>query len=144
LDELASRLKTTPFAPGDQTVLYNVKEMAINGSLCLSREQVNGLFAAALANPTASAYVRSILLSWHADYLWLSAKDMAAARDALAQSLAINPASPSNRLKWAQLLFISGERLTAAALLRELRNENLSAEEQITLDELLQAPGMRP
>jgi hypothetical protein len=135
--ELAHRLRETPFAPGDQTVLYSIKEMSISGSLCLNRLDVDGMFAAALANPRVSPGVQAILYSWHADYLWLHEHDMTAARSALQRSLTLNPASPSNRLKWAQLVFISGERAQAQQLLVALRDANFSTDEKKTLNELL-------
>lgn len=136
-DELSRRLREKPFAPGDRNVLYGLKEMSIAGSICLSRPEMDGLFAAALANPGVSPGVGAMLHSWHADYLWLQAHDLAAARAALSLSLTLNPANPSNRLKWAQLIFISGQREQARQLLLELRDENYSAEERKTLNELL-------
>ena len=78
-----------------------------------------------------------MLYSWYSDYLWLHEHDMAAARDALGRSLKLNPGSPSNRLKWAQLLFIAGEREQAHQLLIELRSQNFSADERKTLADLL-------
>lgn len=142
VDELARRLQGTPFAPGDRSVLYSLKEMSIAGSICLTRPEIDALFAAALANPGVSPGVQAMLYSWHSDYLWLQAHDMAAARAALAQSLRLNPANPSNRLKWAQLLFIAGERAPARQLLLDLRDANLTAEERKTLNELLAAYNM--
>lgn len=139
LDELSRRLRETRFAPGDRSVLYSLKLMAIEGKACMSRSEVDGLFAAALANPGASPGVQAFLHSWHADYLWLHERDLAAARSALGQSLALNPGNPSNRLKWAQLLLISGDQEQARHLLRELQGENLSADERQTLNELLPA-----
>jgi Tfp pilus assembly protein PilF len=62
---------------------------------------------------------------------------MTAARSALQRSLTLNPASPSNRLKWAQLVFISGERAQAQQLLVALRDANFSTDEKKTLNELL-------
>lgn len=135
--ELARRLQETPFAPADQTVLYSIKEMSIDGSLCLSRPEIDGLFSAAFANRRVSPGTRAILHSWHADYLWLREQDIMAARGALKQSLTLNPANSSNRLKWAQLIFISGEREEARQLFLKLRNENFSADERKTLNELL-------
>ncbi|WP_427914250.1 tetratricopeptide repeat protein [Ramlibacter sp. MMS24-I3-19] len=78
--ELGRRLQQTHFAPGDRSVLYAVKDMEIAGGLCLDRPQVDGLFASALANPGVSPGVRSMLYSWHADYLWLHERDLRAAR----------------------------------------------------------------
>lgn len=137
IDELSRRLRETRFAPGDRGVLYSLKAMAIAGTACLNRAEVDGLFAAALANPGVSPAVQSILHSWHADYLWLHERDVAAARGALGRSLALNPGNPSNRLKWAQLLLISGEREQARRLLLELQGESFSAEERQTINELL-------
>ena len=137
VDELAQRLQNTPFAPGDRNVLYSLKEMSIAGSICLEREQVDQLFAAAMANPGVGSSVAAMLHSWHADYYWLGEKDMPAARAALSTSLRLNPANLSNRLKWAQLLFIDNEREPARLLLLELRDKNLSTEERTTLNELL-------
>lgn len=137
--ELARRLRETPFAPADSNVLYAIKEASIDGGLCLNRLDVDNLFAAALANPSVMPWTQAILHSWHADYLWLHEHDIVAARGALGRSLALNPANPSNRLKWAQLIFISGERKEALRLLLALHDENFSADERHTLNELLAA-----
>lgn len=139
IDELSRRLRQARFAPGDRGVLYSLKLMAIGGTACMSRPQVDGLFASAIANPGVSPAVQAFLYSWHADYLWLHERDLAAARSALGQSLTLNPGNPSNRLKWAQLVLISGEQEQARRLLRGLQGENLSAEERQTLNELLAA-----
>jgi hypothetical protein len=140
---LAQRLRNTPFAPGDRNILYNLKEGMNAGTLCLTRLEVDDLFNAALANPTVSSGVAAILHSWHADYLWLQQHDMAATRAALARSLKLNPTESSNNLKWAQLLFISGEREAAGKALLTLRRENLSMDERKTIDELLAAINMQ-
>ena len=140
--ELQRRLRDTPFAPGDRTVLYSLKEMTIAGSLCLGRPEVDSLFSAAIANPGVSAGVRAMILSWYADYLWLHEKDLPAACTALGQSLTLVPSNASNRLKLAQLRFIAGERDQAYQLLLELRGERLSMDERKTLDELLAGLGM--
>jgi len=100
------------------------------------------MFAAALANPGVLPGTQAILHSWHADYLWLHEHDLAAARRALGQSLALNPSNSSNRLKWAQLLMLSGEMPQARQLLLALRAEYFSAEERKTLNELLAALNM--
>lgn len=137
IDELSRRLRETPFSPGDRNVLYSLKEMSIAGSLCLARTDVDGLFAAALANPGVLPGIRAMLYSWHADYLWLGEHDLPAARSALVMSLSLAPTNASNRLKWAQLLYLSGEHYQAKKLLFELREERISTEERKTLDELL-------
>ena len=139
---LERRLVSTPFAPGDRTVLYSVKEMAAQGELCLSDADVERLFAAAFANPGVDSGVQAILWSWLADYRWLAARDLAGARAALQRSLALNPGNTSNRLKWAQLQFIAGNLPAARKLLTELRGALLSKEERQTLEQVLDAINM--
>ncbi len=135
--ELAHRLRNTPFAPGDRSVVYSLKEMGVDDTPCLTRQDMEDLFSAALANRSVTPSVRSILLSWHADYLWLGEHDLGAAHEALQQSLALNPSNLSNRLKWAQLVLLSGERERARQLLLALKDQHFSAQERDTLDELL-------
>ena len=139
VDELARRLRNAPFGPADRNVLFSLKEMAIAGSICLNRSEIDSLFAAAISNPIVSSSVQATLHSWHADYYWLHEHDINAAQGALWQSLTINPSNPSNRLKWAQLVHISGNREMALQLLLALREEDFSAEEKNTLNELLAA-----
>lgn len=140
IDELSRRLRATLFAPADRSVLYYLKEMAITGPRCLTRAEVEGLFDAAVANPGVGPHNQAMLYSWRADYLWLRERDLPAAKDALHKSLTLNPSNPSNRLKWAQLLWIGGDRQGARSLLLDLRGQVLSAEEHNTINELL-APG---
>lgn len=137
VNELARRLAEGPFAPGDRNVLYMLKEMSIVGKFCLGREEMDRLFAAAISNPTVSPSVKVFLYSWQADYLWLHAHDLRAAKVALQLALDINPSNPSNRLKWAQLLLLSGKREQAEQLLRELKNMSFPSDERTTLNELL-------
>ena len=137
VDQLAQRLQHTPFAPGDRNVLYSLKEMAVAGTVCLGRPEIDGLFGAALANPRVAPGVAAMLHSWHADYLWLHQKDMPAARAALGLSLQLNPSNASNRLKWAQLLYLDGDHQGARVLLLALGHENLTTDEQQTRKELL-------
>lgn len=136
IDELARRLRETPFAPGDKSVLYSVKQMTIEGTLCLQRDDVENLFAAARANPTVSHGVRAMLHSWLADYLTLVARDLPAAVAELDRSLALVPHNPSNRLKRAQLDFLLGRYAEAARRLDELRDAPLVRSEREMLAQL--------
>jgi Tfp pilus assembly protein PilF len=117
--------------------LYNLKEMSINGTICLARPDMQMLFSSAFSNPTVSPSVRAILYSWYADYLMLREHDRLAAQKALAKSLQLVPTNPSNRLKWAQLIFLEGRRDETAQLLKALRNAPLSSSEKRTAAKLL-------
>lgn len=137
IDELSRRLRETPFAPGDRNALYSLKEMSIDGTICLARSDMQILFSAAFSNPTVSPSVLAMLYSWYADYLMLRENDLPAAQRALAKSLQLIPTNPSNRLKWAQLILLEGRRDEAAQLLRALRNAPLSSSEKRTATKLL-------
>ncbi|MDP1526685.1 MAG: tetratricopeptide repeat protein [Rhodocyclaceae bacterium] len=139
--ELARRLRETPFAPGDRTVLYGVKEMSIAGTLCLERDSVELLFSAALANKTASNHVRSFIHSWLADYRMLAARDVSAAVEALDKSLALAPHNPSNRLKRAQLAYLQQQWQQAETMLNGISDKQLALSERETKRLLLQCIG---
>lgn len=134
--ELAKRLLETPFGPGDVTTLYALKEMAIEGSLCLARPEVERLFAAAQANPRLGAHPRMLMHSWLADYLALKARDLPAATAELERALAISPLNPSNRLKRAQLDFLQGRYKEAAGRLDGLDEAALAGTERKTQAQL--------
>ena len=137
LDELALRLKERLILQEDTSILSTIVEMSGAGLLCLTRSDIDRIFAAFVSNPGVSQEKKMSMYSLHADYLWLNAKDLPAAREALHSALEIAPLNPSLRLKWAQLDFIAGEKRQARTLLLELRGERLAPEERKTLDGLL-------
>lgn len=137
IEELARRLRATPFGPGDRNVLYSLKEMAIDGTLCLDRPDIEHLFAAAHANPAVPDSIRAMLHSWLADYFTLRARDLPAAEAEIARSLALVPHNPSNRLKWAQLDFLQGRYREAYSKIVELRDADMARSEKETLAQLL-------
>ena len=107
------------------------------GLLCLNRAEIDGLFAAFFANPKVAQHMKMTMYSLHADYLWLNARDLPAARNALQKALEIAPRNPSLRLKWAQLDYIAGDKASAKSLLLDLRGESFSQGERETLNNLL-------
>lgn len=136
IEALGIRLRDTPFAPADRNVLFSLKELAIDKTLCLERAEVEGFFADALQNRTASPSVRAMLYSWLADYRMLAIHDSPAAQMALDQSLAIAPYNPSNRLKRAQLAFLQGRYDEARMLLNRLKGADLVNSERETVNML--------
>ncbi|PWB39753.1 MAG: pilus assembly protein PilF [Rhodocyclales bacterium] len=133
VDELSRRLRETPFAPGDSTTMFALKEMEIAGRQCLMRSDVERLFTAAHSNPTVSRHVRSLLHSWLADYFALGVRDLPAAEIELDRALSIAPHNPSNRLKRAQLDFLQGRHDEATRRLDELGDAVLVRSERATL-----------
>lgn len=136
VDGLAHRLHGTPFGPGDSTTMYTLKEMSISGDLCLKRSEIEQLFSAALANPTAATYVRGDIYSWLADYFVLRARDLPAARIALDRAQTITPYNPGIRLKLAQLAYLEGRRDEAMRQLDGVQKLPLKRSERALLSEL--------
>jgi hypothetical protein len=141
LNELARRLKESPIGPGDGTLLLSVKDLMLDGSLCLSRDQVEAFFLAMMKNPSTTLHLRVLALSWLADYFLLGPKDIAAARRALEESLALAPWNPDTRLKWAQVSLLEGHFKEAAKVLDEVDNATLSAEDRVLRDQLADVLG---
>lgn len=141
LDELQRRFSERLILQEDTSILQAIVEMSGAGLLCLKRADIDGLFDSFLANRRVSSDKKVDMNSLHADYLFLNARDPAAARQALARALELAPREPSVRLKLAQLDFLAGEKASAKRLLLELRGERLSVEERKTLDDLLASLG---
>ena len=83
LDELGLRLKERLILQEDTSILSAIVEMSGAGLLCLKRSDIDGLFAAFVSNPGVSQEKKMDMYSLHADYLWLNARDLPAAREAL-------------------------------------------------------------
>jgi hypothetical protein len=137
VEDFSLRLESTPYSAEDREAMRTISEMSSQGTLCLRRQDVERLFASALSNPGISADAKARLHVWLADYLWLYAKDLDATKKSIQAALELMPADASNRLKWAQLIFLSGQKQESHRLLLELRGESFSQEEKKTLDELL-------
>lgn len=134
---LAQKLQHSALSPGDITLIFNLKEMSIARTLCLSRAEAQTLFSAAAANRTISPSSLAMFYSWQADYLMLGERDPAAAQDMLIKSLEINPNAPSNRLKLAQLTLLLGRTDEALTMIKKLNEAQLSGSEKRTAKMLL-------
>jgi hypothetical protein len=137
VEALSLRLERTPYSAEDREAMRTISEMSSEGTLCLKRQDVERLFASALSNPAIPPDAKARLHVWLADYLWLNLRDLSGAKASIQAALGLMPADDSNRLKWAQLVLLSGERQEAHRLLLELRGGSLSKEENKTLNELL-------
>lgn len=139
LDDLLMRFRERLILQDDRSVLMSVVEMSGAGLSCLDRDQVASLFEAYVSNRQISGAEKQIAYTMHADYLWLTKGDLAAARKALAKALSFSPNDSSLRLKWAQLDYIAGDRVAAKKELLELRGKRFSAGERETLEQLLRS-----
>ena len=136
VEELAQRLRHTPFGPGDATALFMLKELSVSGGLCLGRAEVERLFLAAQSNPSTASHLQADMLSWLADYYVLRARDLPAAREALARARTIAPYNPGILLQLAQLAYLEGRRDEAGRLLDVVQMLPLKQVERALLSEL--------
>lgn len=139
IEELERRFRNRLVLQDDTSILMTIVEMSGAGLLCLDRGQIDGLFSSFFANPRVAGGMKLAMYSLHADYLWLSQRDLDKAREALRNALQISPQNPSIRLKWAQLDFIAGDHAAAKTLLLQLRGEPLVPSERDTLANILRA-----
>ena len=137
LEELQRRFRERLILQEDTSILSTFVQMSGAGLSCLRRPEIDALFASFLANPRLAADKKMSMYSLQADYLWLSERDLPAAREALKKALEVSPKHPSLRLKWAQLDYIAGDIGSAKTLLFELRDEPFSPQERETLNNLL-------
>lgn len=137
LTELQRRFREALILQEDTSILSSLVEMSGAGLSCLKRSEMDMLFDAFTSNTLVGADKKMIMHSLHADYLWLTARDLVAAKDALRKSLEIAPRNKSILLKWAQLDYISGDVEGARKLLKELEAEPFSPVERNTLESLL-------
>ena len=83
LEELQRRFRERLILQEDTSILSTFVEMSGAGLSCLKRPEIDALFASFLANPRVAADKKMSMYSLHADYLWLSERDLPAAREAL-------------------------------------------------------------
>lgn len=137
LTELQRRFREALILQEDTSILSSLVEMSGAGLSCLKRSEMDMLFDAFTSNTRVGADKKMIMHSLHADYLWLTERDLVAAKDSLRKSLEIAPRNRSILLKWAQLDYISGDVEGARKLLKELEAEPFSPVERNTLESLL-------
>ena len=133
VDELNIRLSNSAWDRTDRIVMHGIAEMSTEGTLCLTREQVDRLFASAIANFTASIADRSVVRSDYALYLWIKEKDYLAARSVLELAISENKQDILNRFNLLQLLRLIGDNENAKLLISDLSQRNLDSEREALL-----------
>ena len=124
-EKLKGEIAHGKWIPVDRTVMHAIADMSNAGNLCLSREQVDGLFSSALGNQSASVEDRSVVYSDYASYLWIGQNDYEAARRVLEASVAADQGNVLNRLNLLQLLRLLGDREGVLNLYADLRKRDL-------------------
>lgn len=124
-EELKDRIAHGKWIPNDRTVMHAIADMSSGGTLCLSREQVDALFASAIGNGSASTEDRTVVYSDYASYLWVGQNDYEAARRVLEASVAADQGNVLNRLNLLQLLRLLGDREGVLNLYADLKNRDL-------------------
>ena len=136
-EELKRRLEDSKWIPFDRTVMHGIAEMANEGSICLSREQVDELFKAAVENSSASLQDRSVVMSDYALYLWLGQKDYVATRKVLIQAVSANENDVLNRINLLQLSRLQEDKDGILALIVDLKGRHLSRQDRALLEDVI-------
>lgn len=126
LGELNRRFRSGTNRVLDRTALSGIVRMSNEGTICLSRKQVDGLFLGALSNPLVYGFKKSRILTAYAFYLWLDQEDYAAALAALNQAYELNNDDIVNRLNAIQLFRAMGNKDGVLSVLAYLDARKLS------------------
>lgn len=110
LSELDRRLKIGVISVHERSTMGGIANAQNSGALCLSRKQVDGLFASFLGNPLARSGDKAKVLNRYAMYLWLGQKDYPAAMNALNNAFGYGDPDPVNRLNAIQLSRVLGDK----------------------------------
>jgi len=137
LTELQRRFREALILQEDPSILSSLVEMSGAGLSCLKRSEMDRLFDAFTSNPRVGPDKKMKMHSLHANYLWLTERDLVAAQGALRKSLDIAPGNRSVLLKWAELDYISGDLEGARKWLKKWKSEPFSPVERNTLESLL-------
>ena len=136
LSELNRRFRSGVNRVLDRTALSGIARMTNEGTICLSRDQVDQLFSSALSNPLVDGFKRSRILTFYAHYLWLSQKDYPTALATLDQAYELNKDDIVNRLNAIQLHRIMGDKEAVLGILAYLEGRKLDARDRGSLAEL--------
>jgi protein O-mannosyl-transferase len=136
-EELKSRLKESKWIPFDRAVMHGIAEMANEGTICLTREQVENLFEIALENKYTSPDDRSVIRSDYVLYLWLGQKDYTKARSVLTKAVAENEDDVLNRINLLQLSRLQGDKQGVLTLLSDLRGRKLSRQDRALVQDVI-------
>ena len=136
LSELNKRFETGVNRVLDRTALASIARMTNEGTICLSRKQVDQLFDSTFSNPLVQGHKKSRILTLYAHYLWLSQKDHAAALAALDQAYELNNDDIVNRLNAIQLSRILGDKEGISRILTYLDGLKLAQRDSTDLAEI--------
>jgi protein O-mannosyl-transferase len=126
LSELNRRFRSGANRVLDRTALSGIAKTTNEGTICLSRGQVDELFLGALSNPLVYGAKKSRMLTAYAHYLWLGQKDYVAALAALNQAYELNNDDVVNRLNAIQLFRIMGDKDGVLSVLAYLDARKIS------------------
>lgn len=135
-EELARRINESGWERSDRSIMHSISELSNAKTLCLARQQVDNLFAAAMSNTTIPDYDRAVVLSDYAAYLWIGQEDLAAALVVLREATTINPGYVLNQLNLLQLLRQIGDREGAWQLFATLQRMNLNKADRGFLEQV--------
>ena len=136
LSELNRRFRSGANRVLDRTALSGIARMTNEGTICLSRDQVDQLFLGTLSNPLVYGFKKSRILTAYAHYLWLGQKDYAAALAALNQAYELNTDDIVNRLNAIQLSRIIGDNEGVLRVLAYLDGMKLGQRDSSDLAEI--------
>lgn len=118
---LARRIEKYPFAPSTANSLLNLQKCVISGNCSQAEGTLQGLFEAALNNPTLNGKAKSqVLFAW-SDYLFKIKKQKEAAIKAAFQASEVHPSDLNAQITLIRFLISMEKPLDAHAHINRVR-----------------------
>ncbi|HHH44470.1 MAG TPA: tetratricopeptide repeat protein [Gammaproteobacteria bacterium] len=124
LDELVHRLQSRPFASASYSQLSDLSQCLVKGLCRLTKQQVNRIFTAGLANPTLRGSTRAKVLS-EVMVIALMQGDLPRALTLGEEAVRADPKDPQHRLNYVSILIQSGQLEPARDMLQSLDHSQL-------------------
>lgn len=138
--QLAERLRSARFSPGDLNFYKSLSGLLVENRLCLSDQQVQGLLASALENPLLDAYARGLVLSVGMDYAFAKMESLPLAMEYANRALSVDPSNVALRINLLHLLLKAGQHDRAVEVyagLAKMKIPPIHLKEIIELKQLL-------
>ena len=109
LDELRKRMAVGRFTIGDQTIADGLSDLLVEGALCLTDDQAQGLLSLALSNPYADGRIRSLLFTVAMNLTVAREKSLPLVLHYAKSAVQSDPANVAFRVNLAYLYLRSGQ-----------------------------------
>lgn len=137
VEKLERRLRSTPFSPGDLSVLVDVQNLAVRFPACLKRSDAERVLRAAIANEDISHGRKIGVVSVLLDYLVFAAGDLLMADKEIGYFRGKFPGNVELLVKGAQIAYLRGDLARVRELLINVDGSKINRAQREIVELLL-------